>query len=956
MYRVLVSFFIAGIVAAATGVRAEGPPTPDEERAALRLADPALGITLVAGEPEVVSPVAVAWDEHERLYVVEMSDYPDAPSGGRIKRLEDRDGDGRYEHATVFADGLAYPTGVLPWNGGVLVTAAPDLLFLQDTDGDGRADARRVVLTGFGQGNQQLRVNSPTWGLDNWVYLANGRSGGQVRRPADPPGAAVAIPRSDLRLRPETGEFEPIAGFSQFGLPRDDWGDRFPSWNTVPLRHVVLERRVRSSGSRQPAEAGPTVAEVLDPSDGGWIFSLAPAQRRFNAETVTYFNATCGSTIYRGDLLGEAYRGHAFVCEPLTSVVHHRRLDPSGPTYTARRVEQGCEFLASTHPWFRPVNLATGPDGALYVVDFCRAWVEHPAFVPKPQRGSVDFRQGHDHGRLWRIAPRTPPKRGDERLLAMADPVQLVEALAHRNGWRRDTAQRLLVERQTREAIPPLRTLALSDAGPLPRVHALWTLEGLGALDLATLRAGLHAPQARVREAAARLGAGRAADLAAELSALTDDPDERVRLRVALALAPRDTEPARQAVARIATRDAGSSWTVAAILDALGPQPAQLLASLTRLDPSWLASPTPAQARFLVRLAEEIGSAPDEAEIQGTLDRIAAARSEIAAFALLLGLERGHARTPPRARLTHDHDPAARVLSAARTAALSGDRPVPVRTLAFELLEAARPADAQALVLPLLEPSEPLDVQAAAAQALGRRADGATVAAVIERWDRLALATRRRLLGVLASQASMADPLVAAVRDRKIDPVEIDPATRTALRRLRDPALQARIDAVLSTAPSADRREVVRRYEPALTMKPDLVRGAALFARHCQTCHARSGQGARVGPDLISVAGRPPEDLLAAILDPSREAAPDGQAVLVITTAGRTLTGLLAEETPAAIRLRAAEGLEEVVPRGEIEALRPTGRSLMPDGLEQVLGVQDVADLIDFLRHGPPPP
>ena len=327
--------------------------------AALRLADPALTVELVASEPAVASPVAAAWDEQGRLYVVEMTDYPVAPDGGRVKRLEDRDGDGRYEHVTVFADKLHWPTGVLPWNGGVLVTAAPDLLFFKDTDGDGRANVRMAVLTGFAKGNQQLRVNSPTWGLDNAVYLANGRSGGAVRRPADPPGKAVPIPRNDLRIDPATGSFAPVAGFSQFGLARDDWGDRFPSWNTVPIRHVVLE-------PCDPAPDPRTVADILDLADGGRVYSLAPVQRRFNAETVAFFNASCGPAIYRGESLGDAYRGHAFVCEPLASVVLHRRLDPLGPTYVARRVEREktSEFLASTHPWFRPVNLATGPDGA----------------------------------------------------------------------------------------------------------------------------------------------------------------------------------------------------------------------------------------------------------------------------------------------------------------------------------------------------------------------------------------------------------------------------------------------------------------------------------------------------------------------------------------------------------------------------------------------------------------
>ncbi len=357
------------------------PPSPQSILASLRLADPDLIVDLVASEPDVVSPVAIAWDENGVLFVAEMADYPAGPGSGRIRRLEDRDGDGRFERVTAFACGLPYPNGLLPWNGGVLVTAAPDILFLRDADGDGVADERRVILTGFVEGNQQLRVNGLARGLDNWIYGANGRSGGLVRPPNVPPEQAVSIDRHDFRFRPRTGQVEAVAGFSQFGLPRDDWGNRFPSWNTVPLRHVVLEDR---DLTRNPYLAEPsTVAPILDTADGGRVYSLAPPQPRFNAESVAFFNASCGPTIFRGDALGPSYRGNAFVCEPLTNIVHRRLLEPDGPTFLARRAEPGREFLAATHPWFHPVNLATGPDGSLYVVDFGPRWSSIPPSSPR---------------------------------------------------------------------------------------------------------------------------------------------------------------------------------------------------------------------------------------------------------------------------------------------------------------------------------------------------------------------------------------------------------------------------------------------------------------------------------------------------------------------------------------------------------------------------------------------
>jgi hypothetical protein len=182
---------------------------------------------------------------------------------------------------------------VLPYKGGIFVTAAPNIWYIKNEGAGGRAE-RRVLLTGFAEGNQQLRVNGLVWGHDNWIYGANGRSNGDVRRPSDPPNKAVSISRHDFRFRPDTGEVEAVAGFSQFGLTRDDWGRRFLSWNTIPFRHVVLEERYLNR-NRYLASAAP-VAMISDPAEQGRLFSIAPPPTTFNREPVQFFNASCGNT------------------------------------------------------------------------------------------------------------------------------------------------------------------------------------------------------------------------------------------------------------------------------------------------------------------------------------------------------------------------------------------------------------------------------------------------------------------------------------------------------------------------------------------------------------------------------------------------------------------------------------------------------------------------------------
>jgi putative heme-binding domain-containing protein len=347
------------------------------------------------------------------------------------------------------------------------------------------------------------------------------------------------------------------------------------------------------------------------------------------------------------------------------------------------------------------------------------------------------------------------------------------------------------------------------------------------------------------------------------------------------------------------------------------------------------------------------------------LGRIADATGEPAAFALLRGLAEGQSRSraqlltwtrPPPGALREALGRIDRVRAAAAAATKDDRRPAWLRGLAFDVALNTHDPAAPALLAALIDPEEPAELQAAAARGLARLADPELMGDVLGRWDRLALSIRRVALASFVTEATSAARLLDAVEQGTVGATEIDPAAREALHRLRNPALLARLGRILRRLPPDDRKAVVDRYRPALDLDADPAQRRTLFERHCQTCHAREGRGAKVGPDLISVAGRPKDDLLVAILDPSREVAPDGLGVVVVTTRGRTLTGLLAEETQAAIRLRRAEGLDDVIPRDEIESLRPTGRSLMPDGLEQVLDFQDVADLIAFRSPIPETP
>jgi putative membrane-bound dehydrogenase-like protein len=953
---------LSAVARAAEPELRDTPLSPDEELATFELADDRLTVELVASEPQLDSPVAICWDGDGRMFVAEMIDYPTDPPGGRIRLLEDRDLDGRYEHATVFASGLKYPSGVLAAGGGALVTAAPDIWYFKDTNGDGVADEKRIVLTGFSEGNQQLRVNGLTWGLDNWIYGANGRSDGAIRRPDDPVEKAVSIRGRDFRFTLDGEKFEATSGQSQFGQAADDWGNRFVSWNTIPIRHALFDRKFIE---RNPRLAVFAVRDIADPSDEGRVFPISPRPKTFNREPTDYFNALSGLTIYRGDALGRDYENSAFVGESLTNLVHRRVLSPEGPTFVSRRGEHDREFLASKDSWFHPVYLTTGPDGALYVVDFYRRWVEHPAFVAESLRAGIDWRQGADHGRIWKISRREntwPPKPQPQ--MSRQSTMQLVRHLESANGWRRDTAQRLLFERRDPKAVPLLRALIGSSRLPQAKVHALSLLDGMGQLDDGFLLRAAEDGEMHVRQFAIRLATPRLAEsqvLREALLGMADFPSSLVRFQLALSLSNIEGPDKIAALAKLADLEARDPVISLAIVGSLGSSASGFLARLLDEHPDWRRNPSEIQMRLL-REAAAVAASGNGGQLAKCFKLIAPSSPESVGpgdLAILAGAARGLAdrgqslramlQSPPDG--LRPHLPALKgLIAGARQMAAGEDESLEHRLVAVEVLGLL---DAQSgkILLDLLEPRHAQRLQSAAALALSQ-ADAATAREMFGKWNALTIATRRALVSAALRSTITTAALVEAIEQERILPRELDPPTRDALLAVRDPAIEPRIKAVIkSSAAGRNREEVVAQFTAALEQSGDRARGAAAFEKHCLSCHTVQSRGQRVGPDLSGIGSRPKETLLIDLFDASRQVTPQYVAYTLLTDDGHVLTGVLASETADSITLRRAEGVQDFVPRSQIAELRSTGKSLMPDGFEETFSPQDVADLLAFLAQ-----
>ncbi|MFM7057299.1 MAG: neutral/alkaline non-lysosomal ceramidase N-terminal domain-containing protein, partial [Planctomycetota bacterium] len=436
---------------------------------------PGMQPVLAAAEPLIRDPVAFDWDERGRLWVVEMGDYPLDRPRGRIRVLTDRDGDWRYDEAVTFLDELAFPSGIQCWRNGVIISMAPQVFYAEDTDGDGACDHRQPLYAGFIEGNQQHRVNGLRWGLDGWLYLANGDSGGLAAGTGElpgateritPPGQPVILRGRDLRIHPDSNQADAVSGTTQFARERDDFGRWFGNNNSNPIWQFTLEDRYLRRNPHAGIPGG--VQQIAETPGAAPVFPASRTLARFNDFAFSNrFTSACGTMIYRDVLLGNDFAGNAFTSEPVHNLVSRLVLKPAEPgdghQLAGRRAadEQDREFLASTDNWFRPTMLRTGPDGAIWVADMYRAVIEHPEWIPAEYQRKMNLSAGNDRGRIYRILPAAECCGSDStpEKSALREPfpakwneiplADLANRMASPNGWWRDLAHRLLLHRRS---------------------------------------------------------------------------------------------------------------------------------------------------------------------------------------------------------------------------------------------------------------------------------------------------------------------------------------------------------------------------------------------------------------------------------------------------------------------------------------------------------------------------
>jgi len=915
----------------------EATPAPKSAAEQLKTfqVEPGFRLELVAAEPLVKDPVAIAFDAQGRMFVAEYGDYPIGPSEegaaplSRIVLLEDTNNDGQMDQRTVFADQLNFCHSLMPLHNGILACAQTELILLKDENGDNVADSREVLYRGFQPAHPQMQVGCPRWGFDNRIYLNYGV--GKVVGPGE--SQPTTIPRTEFWFDPLTYQFGSASGTGQYGNTFTAWGDRLFATNRNPIIATTMSTEEAARNRFAPLHR--VQYDVAPAGGNSKVFPLVAMKSNWLSHAGTHTSA-CGTTAYVGDGLGPAMENSVLACEPIGHLVTRAVVTRDGAKLTSQRAREDADFIASSDTWFRPASLANGPDGMLYLADMYRLWVEHPKFLPPEIAAQLDWRAGEDRGRIWRIVPDQSTTTANYKLPETTD--GLVQMLEDANGWRRRTAQQLLVEGQSTEAVDALTLLATTSDSPLGRLHALWTLEGLDQLEDETIIAALADENSEVRAAAIRLAAShwhKRPETLTSVFALADDSSPWVRYQLALAMGVTDDPRKADVLATLIASDGEDASFADAIVAATEDCAASVLANSTG----------PSELTF--RLAKVVGAKSDEQEMETVFNNAMQQEDPRQQLALLRGLADGKQFQAVVGRIAGGKSELAQKLLTLAQA----DKEAPeIRSQAIQLLHRAALADDD-LFVDFCSPREPPSVQLAAINALASPLTDGKEALLADLWPELEPSAKQSALSLLLKTTRGIEFILNGLQEGTVSTTSLSLDQQTQLQKHRSDAVRKRAEQLLGRAASSDRTAVLQQYAPATRTIGSPLAGRAVFLKQCAKCHVSAVEGQpSVGPDLADSANRPREAILFDVLNPSGKVEPKYAASQILTVDGQTFSGIAIHQSPQAIVLQMADGKLQEIARSEIELFQTSDRSLMPDGLEKEISLEQMANLLEFLK------
>ncbi len=995
-----------------------GPQRPADTLKALEI-HPDFTMKLVASEPLITKPMNFDWDPSGRLWVAETPEYPNGRRGMRpdyrgkewkdhggidpepgqqerkaldkISILTDTDGDGVMDKKEIFYEGLELVTGFVFYKDGVIVTQAPDILWLRDTDHDGKADKVEKLYTGLGTSDTHAVINNPRWGWDGWIYCTHGYSAGHVKsgdgtKDFGVDGSGV------VRFKPDGSAFEQYSskGGNTWGL--EITGDNRVMW-TQPTSGQLLMQTMLPEYALSRGKIGSTASYNVVEKSGKTFPAMSWDQQAYRQiDWVGSFTAAAGCVVYDGGSWPAEYNGDYFCTEPTINIIHHAHLTPQGSSYTFNKLpgREETEFIRSKDMWWRPIEVRVGPDGAMYVGDFYNQAVIHNDTRGPDHNGvGAAVRPDRDHyfGRIWRVDQKDAKKLAVPDL-SKAGVNELIEVLRSPNRSQRQLASRLITDRfegefgMTSAAPSAIEALVkLTKSGdPETRIAALWTIKRPNLLEPKgsdVLKTALSDNNPGVRRNAANILESGFNDHSKlyeqQLLMLLVDVDASVRLAAlrAVSTGTVSDEAAKtiiaawpkfdddfQKSAAVGAASGNPSAAIAAALDSpdpvsLSPLVNALTASLTNAaDAAKLvialatkpAAADPLKISILASLAKTITDTPAlTPALSEALGKLLASGASGSALPLAAKWDKSGSLKPAIERQTRE---------------------------LFTKLEAgsdeSRFAAAQGLLglRSVVEDALPAVIKSATGDgspglkrqlitALGATGDPRVGKMLATAFGKLPSEAQSAAFEVLLQRGDWSLSLIEAAKSKQADLTTLGPANLARLRTYPDGAVAKAantfLDELMGPALKA-KAEVLAKLTPIVEQPGDAEKGKALFTGACAVCHNLNGNGADVGPGLTGMGAHGPAELLISIIDPNREVDPSFVAWNIETKDGKFHAGVIARENRTNLILKSLAGQEEIR-ISEIKNRVNTGRSLMPEGFEG-LGGETLRDILAYICGG----
>ena len=949
-------------------------------------------IELIAAEPLISDPVDMEIDEYGRLFVVEMHGYPLDKSGtGKIKLLIDTDKDGVFDQSVVFVDSLILPNSIMRWKNGFIVTDAPNVLYFEDTNGDNRADKTDTLLTGFALSNPQHNLNSPLLGIDNWIYLAHegavgtrtydkefGDRGGEVYEPGYFKGLRLAVNAGgrSVRFQPSLHTLEVTSSHSQFGQTFDKWGHHLQVGNANHIYQEVLAQRYLE---RNPGLLVSDATQSLsDHGEAAEVFPITKNPQHQLLTDIGVITSACGIHAYQGGLFPAPFDEAVFVCEPVSNLVHVDKMVDNKSTFTASRIQPHREFLASEDGKFRPVNIYAGPDGALYVVDYYRQIIEHPEWMGDDVVKSGALYNDSDKGRIYRITPTNSPAADWIKGLDLGNlpDDSLVAKLSSPNGWWRQQAQRLLIDRSSNRSRIPVVQMANSSS-ITGRLHALWVLHSLTWLTPEQLSKALKDSVPGIRENAIRIAESYLEnnEVLTELLALGEDPDRKVRFQLLCTLGFVESAEADQVRQTLIFADIEDPWVQIASLTA----PQKKLSDLLSTVLNTFKTDVTAYSSLAKRITTMVGSSGHENEIHQLLATTFRSTGAPWSVNILDGLAGGLEDRKNNFTLSfseennlvnilfsdssadlskaalhvlnvtgmHNMDAVKRAAQEALHIA-SDDHATDVkRAIAIDFLGIRGSSAYRDLWFKLISPEEPLPVQLAALRSFSNIPDTSVCEYLVRKWSVLTPEVRDAGINAFLKDDSRITILLRAIETKVIPAADVSWPRKVGLMAQWNIPLRDKARALFASPGE----KIDDSYNQVLEQAGSEDKGKLVFQQHCAICHQiRGAMGMKVGPDLGTIHNWSKQAILANIIRPSQSISSGYELWSVELKNGEILQGIIESETPGVITLINTNGWKKSVKRSDIKTLSALNLSAMPDDLVKRIRQDEMANLLAFLK------